>query len=359
MLNPRLTATIGSPYGRALLWSAALALVLFGLGQTTAAAQDIRQALRQEPACQSLTPAAAGGSMPMSPDVMVLRWLGHTNYELAYRGTVVLLDAYYDRIPGNHAIGVAAQDLTSANAILIGHAHFDHISDAATVAMQTGAAIVGASLSVDLLRAQGVPDEQITTVTGTEPEPIEFSGFTVRPVLGQHDVPSTSVPADYWEKADAAIEAVSLVPPLTAAEQERADAIRARGSDDADIATQGTLGYLFTFDNQYRVLFVDSPGPITPAQQQLAEGITGVDLALLPFVGRDAGIAPLVELARLFRPGTVLLGHHDGPGLAKWPSIVPAALEIRDALPETRTPEPIYRTPVCINTVTKDVFIGR
>ena len=352
------TVGSGSKHRRALLWAAAFALGLFALGLTMSA-QGTRQALLQEPACQALTPAAAGGAMPMDPDVLVVRWLGHTNYELAYRGTVILLDAYYERIPGNHAIGITPADLKRANAILIGHAHFDHISDAATVATQTGAAVIGASFSSDLIRLQGLPDEQITTVTGAEQEPIEFNGFTVRPVLGQHHVMAASVPPGYWEEADAAVEAVSLVPPLTAVEQERAEVIRGRGSDDAGIETQGTIGYLLTFGDQYRLLFVDSPGPTTAAQQQLAQTIAGVDLALLPFVGRDAGIDPLVNLVRLFRPATVLLGHHDGPGLAKWASIVPAALAIRDAVPEARTPEPLYRVPVCINTVTKDVFIGR
>jgi L-ascorbate metabolism protein UlaG (beta-lactamase superfamily) len=359
MSTPEHSAGIWPSHRCALLWSAALALGLFGLGQTTAAAQQERQALSQEPACQSMTPAAAGGAMPINPDVIVLRWLGHTNYELAYRGSVVLLDAYYERIPGNHAIGVAPDDLTRANAILLGHAHFDHISDAAAIATQTGAVVVGASFSSDLVRTQGVPDEQVTTVTGTETEPIEFGGFTVLPVLGQHEDMAALVPPGYWEAADAAIEAVSLVPALTAVEQERAAMIRARGSNATAIATRGTIGYLLTFENQYRLLFVDSPGPITPAQQQLAQTLSGVDLALLPFVGRDVGIAPLVELTRLFKPGVVLLGHHDGPGLAKWSSIVPPALEMRSAVPGTLTPEPVYRAPVCINTATKDVFIGR
>ena len=242
---------------------------------------------------------------------------------------------------------------------MIGHPHFDHISDAATVARRTGATVIGASTASALVRTQGVPDEQITTVTGNGDEKLELGGFTIQPILGRHNVIAITVPDGYLEKAGAAIDAASLQPPLTAAELTQAEAIRARGSRDPAIPTSGTVGYLFTLDNQYRVMYVDSPGPITQAQRQIAQEIQGVDLALLPFVARDAGIPPLMDLVRLLRPGLVLLGHHDGPGVAKWASIVPAALEIRGEFPQARTLEPLYRSPVCINTTTKDVYIGQ
>ena len=341
-----------------VLWGVVLAIGLVTLTMTSAA-QEPRQALRQEAACQSLTPAAVGGPMPENPNVMVLRWLGHTNYEIAYRGTVILMDAYYERTPGNHPIGVTPGEFTRADAIVIGHPHFDHISDAATVARQTGATVIGASAGSEVVRRLGVPDDQIATVTGIGDEPFEFGGFTIQPVLGHHNVIRTRVPDGYLNEAAAAIDDASLQPPLTTAELQQSDAIRARGSRDPGIAARGTIGYLLSFFDGYRVMYVDSPGPVTEHQRRIAQEIQGVDIALLPFYARDAGIPPLLELVRLFRPETVLLGHHDGPGVAKWASIVPAALEIRGELPETRTLEPLYRAPVCVNTTTKDIFIGQ
>lgn len=56
------------------------------------------------PACTSLVPAAIGGPMP-SGSIATLRWLGTTNFELAYRGQVILLDTYYDRGPRYRPIG--------------------------------------------------------------------------------------------------------------------------------------------------------------------------------------------------------------------------------------------------------------
>ena len=48
-----------------------------------ALAQVNSPALDQEPACQTLTPAAAGGPLPRNPDVIVLRFLGVSSYEFA------------------------------------------------------------------------------------------------------------------------------------------------------------------------------------------------------------------------------------------------------------------------------------
>src|SRR3982751_6369201 len=110
-----------------------------------------KHALEQDPACQSLVPAAVGGPMPATPATLVVRWLGWTNYELTYRGNTFLLDTYYDRGPGQHPIGVAPKDFKKATAIFIGHAHFDHMSDAATVAKLTSAPVMGASFAGDVL----------------------------------------------------------------------------------------------------------------------------------------------------------------------------------------------------------------
>ena len=53
-------------------------------------------------------------------------------------------------------LGFKAADIKRANAILIGHGHFDHMSDAASVAIRTGALVVGAPVTIDKLRTQSV-----------------------------------------------------------------------------------------------------------------------------------------------------------------------------------------------------------
>jgi len=333
----------------------ALSMLLVILATSPALAQGARTAMRQDPACQSLTPVSAGGPAPKSADTVVVRWLGWTNYEVAYRGNVFLLDAYYDRGPRMHPIGVAPADMKKANAIFIGHAHFDHMSDAAVVAKQTGAPVIGASFASEVL-AKGGAANQFKAVKGGEV--MQYPGVSVEAVLGHHNVIATTVPEGFLDKQAAALETASLQKPLSDVEKQQLDAIRARGSRDPKIATDGVINYLFTFGNGFHLLFADSPGPITDAQRAIAQKVLSVDVAMLPYFSFEAGIPPLVELVKTFKPSTVFLGHHDAEGTMKWASNYPPALAIRDASPKTRTMDVIYRTPVCFSTQSKEMVIG-
>jgi L-ascorbate metabolism protein UlaG (beta-lactamase superfamily) len=334
----------------------ALSILLVTLTTSHTLAQGAKAAMQQDPACQSLTPVSAGGPAPKSADTVVVRWLGWTNYEVVYRGNVFLLDAYYDRGPRMHPIGVAPADMKKANAIFIGHAHFDHISDAAAVAKQTGAPVIGASFAGEVLAKGGAPASQFKAVKGGEV--MQYQGVTVEAVLGHHNVIATTMPEGFLDKQAAAVETASLQKPLSDAEKQQVDAIRARGSRDPKIATDGVINYLFTFGNGFHLLFADSPGPITAAQRAIAQKVPSVDVAMLPYFSFEAGIPPLVELVKTFKPSTVFLGHHDAEGTMKWASNYPPALAIRDVSPKTRTMDVIYRTPVCFNTMSKEMVIG-
>src|SRR5258705_83622 len=255
-----------------------------------------------------------------------------------------------------HAVGVAPADIRKASAIFIGHAHFDHMSDAAAVAKQTGATVIGASFAGDVLAHGGVPAKQFKAVKGGEV--MSYPGVTVEAALGHHNVIATTVPQGFLEKQAAALEGASLQKPLTDAEKQQLDAIRARGSRDPKIADQGVINYLFTFGNGFHLLFADSPGPITEAQRTLMAKVPAVDVAMLPYFDFEAGIPPLVDLVRAFKLSTVFLGHHDAGGPVKGASNFPAGLAIRDVSPTTRTMDVIYRTPVCFNTASKEMVIG-
>jgi L-ascorbate metabolism protein UlaG (beta-lactamase superfamily) len=335
---------------------AVVAVFLATYAASSPSAQGAKQAMQQDPACQSLTPVAAGGSAPRDPETVVVRWLGWTNYEIAYRGDVFLLDAYYDRGPRSHPIGVSPKDLRKANAILIGHAHSDHISDAASVAKQTGAPVVGASFGAEVVAKEGLPAKQFRIVKGGEV--LQYPGVTVEAVLGHHNVIATTVPEGFLQKQAAALKEASLEKPLSEDETKQMQAIQARGSRDPKISTDGVINYLLTFGNNFRVMFADSPGPITDGQRTLMQKVGSVDVAMLPYFSFEAGIPPLVDLVKLFKPSTVFLGHHDGPGTMSWASNYPPALAIRDASPNTRTMDVIYRTPVCFNTASKEMVIG-
>src|SRR5262245_23629618 len=101
---------------------------------TSAFAQVRYPALEKEPACQTLMPAAAGGPLPMNPDVVVLRFLGVSNYELAYRDNVILLDAGIDKLAWWAPNNITPEEMSKhVNAIQTGHAHGAQLWDATEI----------------------------------------------------------------------------------------------------------------------------------------------------------------------------------------------------------------------------------
>jgi len=91
--------------------------------------------------------ASTGGALPKNPRTLAIRWTGFSNFELVYNGQIVLLDAYFDRGSLYPSLGFKAADVKNADAILIGHGHHDHMSDAASVGARTGATVVGAPVT--------------------------------------------------------------------------------------------------------------------------------------------------------------------------------------------------------------------
>jgi glyoxylase-like metal-dependent hydrolase (beta-lactamase superfamily II) len=100
-------------------------------------------------ACKSLVPAAMGGPTPGDKNSIVLRWLSTSNYELAFRDQVILLDAYFEQGPRSRPTGIVPGEVKKTDAIFIGHPHFDHISDVGPVAQRTNARVIGAPITID------------------------------------------------------------------------------------------------------------------------------------------------------------------------------------------------------------------
>ena len=79
------------------------------------------------------------------PDRLVLSWYGVTNFAVAIRGHVVLFDAWVPRGAHSGYIPTTPEELARLRpeAILLGHAHFDHAADAVPIALASGATILG------------------------------------------------------------------------------------------------------------------------------------------------------------------------------------------------------------------------
>jgi L-ascorbate metabolism protein UlaG (beta-lactamase superfamily) len=310
----------------------------------------------------SLVPAAIGGPMIANPQVISLRWLGCSCYELVHRGKVYLLDAWFDRGPRTRSVGFTDDDVVRAEAIFIGHAHFDHIADAPAIAARTGAAIVGAPISTGYAASVGTPASQLRTVTGQGGELLTFDGFTVEPVLAHHAVGPTRTNNKGETVGQALFDVYSAaLDPFTPAEVAEFQAMLARGSFNPLIITQGTIAYLFTFDSGYRMVWLDSGGPITPQLQAVMSRVEKTNLAIASYTVQ--GIPPLqvpvtMALVNLFRPDLFLPCHHDEIILLPFNAVLPdmatepLRMAIRDTLPHTRSLAPLYRAPVVVNTRT-------
>jgi len=340
---------------RQFLKASAAALVAAPfLRPTQLFAQQDGYSVSDDPTLSTLIQTSVGGPSPASADVLTIRWLGCANHELAFRDQVVLLDAWYDRGPHNRPLGFAPQDVTRANLIINGHAHFDHIADIAAVARQTGAMVMGAPISIGYLRAQGLPDSQLLPTAGGEH--FDFDGYTVDAILAHHSV----LPTEILSKLGDVLGADS--PPLTPAEQRQAAEIGARGLWDPKIITEGTIAYIFTFDNGFRLIYRNSAGPITDAERAIMSQVDSTDLAIVAYQGHvvaDSQIAITLPIVQLYNPSIYLPTHHDTvAGFFIDQATEPLFMAVRDTLPAVRSVSPLYRTPVGIDMSTKQLLVA-
>ena len=303
-----------------------------------------------DPGCETPRLVSAGGPFPRNARTLAIRWTGYSNFELAYRGHTILLDAYFDRGSTYAPLGFKAGDIKKADAILIGHAHFDHMSDAATVSAATGAAVVGAPITTDKLRSQGLDAGRIRTVTGKGSERLKFSNFEVEPILGRHGEPPANVTAAFNQ----ALRTVTA--PYSAQQNAEAAAIRERGSSDPRITTEGTIAYLITLDNGFRILYRDSGGEITDYERAAMQRVGHVDLALAA-VAADTlpslTIRRALEYLRTYQPRVYIPAHHDADLNGLWRATEPIFQALKNEAPGLITISRQYREPVCLDTATK------
>jgi L-ascorbate metabolism protein UlaG (beta-lactamase superfamily) len=104
-------------------------------------------------------------STPLAlPAGLEVTWLGTAGVRLAYQGVKLLIDPYVTRLTmgqlARRAIvrsSAAAVDkwAPSADAILVGHTHFDHALDVPAIAARTGCKVYGSTSLAHLMRLHG------------------------------------------------------------------------------------------------------------------------------------------------------------------------------------------------------------
>jgi len=314
-----------------------------------------------EAACRTLDPASVDGPLPQSDHVAVLRWFGYSSYEIAYRGHVLLFDAYYDgsRPAGSRHVGVAASDIRRAEVVLVGHPHGDHIQDAPAVSRQTGATIFVAPPGRSVLADAHVPADKVHIVAGGEA--IRMPGYTIHVALAQHAVHDGDILRKWSEAMRASEPDPASLPPLRDVHFNPPNP-----ADPNDIVSHGTLSYVVTFDDGFTVAFRDSPGNVTQGERDLVAQTRAaghhIDVGIIGYNGAGADLTIRttgMALAEAYRPDILLLAHHDRVG-ALLPDIpvLPFFEDLRDRLPQTRAYASLYRSPICVDTRTRAVYVG-
>lgn len=110
-----------------------------------------------------------------------IRFLGVAGYEIDGPAGRILVDPF---LTGNPLAPVSPAEVDRPDVILVSHAAYDHLGDAAEIALRTDAPVVcGGDVRLHLLDA-GVPDERIRpTVWGIV---VRVGGVLVRPVECHH-----------------------------------------------------------------------------------------------------------------------------------------------------------------------------
>ncbi len=108
-----------------------------------------------------------------TPAVSV-RWLGTAGFEIRHGDATLLIDPYLTRAPlARCALSTLAPDISAitrhvsrADAILVGHTHFDHVLDVPAIARLTRGIVFGSRSAARLCAVDGVPPAQIRDVEG-------------------------------------------------------------------------------------------------------------------------------------------------------------------------------------------------
>lgn len=132
---------------------------------------------------------AWSGSLPPG---LSLTWLGTAGFRLAYQDTVVWIDPYVTRLslrdliarrvvpPSQRAI---AAWIDRADAVLVGHTHFDHALDVPAIARRFGCKVYGSASLAHLMKLHGLAEQAIVVEPHRDHE---VGPFRFRFVPSQH-----------------------------------------------------------------------------------------------------------------------------------------------------------------------------
>lgn len=105
------------------------------------------------------------------PAGLEVTWIGTAGFRLAYQGTVVWIDPYVTRLPLASLVlrrtvpsspAAVARWIDRADAVLVGHTHFDHALDVPAIAQRFGCPVYGSASLAHLMQLHGLGAQAVT-----------------------------------------------------------------------------------------------------------------------------------------------------------------------------------------------------
>ncbi len=127
------------------------------------------------------------------PDI-TLRWMGTAAFEICAAGKTLLIDPFVSRPPLWRVFtgrplerdeNETARSFPRADIILISHSHYDHLMDAPSIAVRTGAVIAGSPTTCFIAESMGVARNRLL-VLDDPPVPFRRGPFEIALVPGLH-----------------------------------------------------------------------------------------------------------------------------------------------------------------------------
>ncbi len=233
---------------------------------------------------------AVAGLRPLLPAGLEIEWLGTSGFRLSLEGTTLLVDPYLTRLPLRWFLSrrpalpdeaVVAARAPHADAVLVGHAHFDHALDAPLIARRSRAPVYGSRSTAALMALHGLA-----------PLAVEVEPYRVYPI-GPFEV--TFVPS-----AHARLILGMAVPMDGDITCEHLDDLSARAYGCGQVYGIHIRAGGVTFYHQGSAELVDE-----------AVRHTGVDVLLAAIAGRGFSRRYLERAIRRLEPKVVVPHHHD------------------------------------------------
>ena len=187
----------------------------------------------------------------------------------------------------------------------------------------------------------------IRTVTGKGGELLKIGKFQVEPILGRHGEP----PPEVTRAFNRALRAVTT--PVSPEEAAAVAVIRQRGSSDPRIIEEGTIAYLITLDDGFRIMHRDSGGLITKYETAAMQRVGSVDVALAA-VAADVldslTSRRALEYLRTYKPAVYIPAHHDADRNGMWRPTEPIFQALKEEDPKLIAISKQYREPICFET---------